>query len=59
VRKLKKADKNLKELFADLKREIIDKGNDEDPLVQGSSTKIREAKNEAKGNGKQFIRFLY
>ena len=52
LKKLKKADKNLKEFFQDLKREILDKGNDEDPISPGLSIKVKEAKNEAKRDGK-------
>lgn len=48
MKKLKKADKNLKELFGDLKKEILDKSNDDDPILPGLSIKVRDAKNEVK-----------
>jgi len=59
MRKLKKADKNVKDFYIDLKRDIIDKTNEEDFIREGSSVKVKEAKQEAKGGTKQFIRFLY
>jgi hypothetical protein len=52
VKKLKKADKNLKEFFGDLKKEILDKSSDDDPILPGLSVKVREAKNEVKAGGK-------
>ncbi len=51
-KKLKKADKNLKEFFGELKREILDKSSDDDPILPGLSIKVRDAKNEAKTGGK-------
>ena len=59
IRKLKKAEKNIAEFFADLKREIIDKNNEEETIKEGSNIKVKEAKAEAKGGSKNFLRFLF
>jgi hypothetical protein len=45
MKKLKKADKNLKEIFSDLKRDILEK-NDEDTILPGLANKVKEAKLE-------------
>ena len=56
MKKLKKADKNLKEFFMHLKREIIDKADDE-LILPDSFHRVKEAKSELEK--RLFIRYLY
>lgn len=56
MKKLKKADKNLKEFFLDLKRDIIDK-QDDDLILPDSFHRVKEAKAELEK--RLFIRYLY
>ena len=54
MKKLKRADKNLKEFFADVKRDILDKNDEEEVL---GHYKVKDAKLELKN--RVFVRFLY
>ena len=56
MKKLKRADKNMKEFFADLKRDVLDK-NDDENILPGIQVKVRELKGEMRN--RQFIRCLY
>ena len=44
MKKLKKADHNVKEFYTDLKQTILDKHTDEDPVREGCQLSIKEAK---------------
>jgi hypothetical protein len=52
VKKQQKADKNLKEFFGELKKEMLDKSNDDEQVLPGLSIKVNDAKNEVKTGGK-------